>query len=200
LSRCCESDRFLSRFWLSSPSLFGSLLTRAELPRSPTCPPGPFGAVRALVGRAVAFLVTGKVTLAINPGKGRKWSGEMRSHNRNHRPDETRTVRPARRASRFQPADSVLPRRATATGNRRRSREPDARSGPSFLVASVRSVCNCIVRIRLSIQDRIYGPEPPTPADLKREVDHERLVRALPVAGNAIEPPSYHTGQNRGGV
>ena len=37
------------------------------LARGPTCP-GPFGAVRALVDRAVAFLVTGEVTLAINPG------------------------------------------------------------------------------------------------------------------------------------
>jgi hypothetical protein len=61
-------------------------------------------------------------------------------------------------------------------------------------------VCNFFVLVRLSIHDRIYGPEPPTPADLKREADHERLVRAFPVAGEAIEPTRYHTGQNRGGV
>jgi hypothetical protein len=29
-------------------------------------------------------------------------------------------------------------------------------------------VCNCITLIRMSIHDRLYGPEPPTPADLKR--------------------------------
>jgi hypothetical protein len=55
-------------------------------------------------------------------------------------------------------------------------------------------VCNCIVLIRLSIHDRIYGPEPPTPADLKRQADHERLVRAFSAAGQAIEPTKYHTG------
>jgi hypothetical protein len=35
------------------------------------------------------------------------------------------------------------------------------------------------VLIRFSIHDRIYGPEPPTRADLIREDDHERLVRAF---------------------
>ena len=35
------------------------------------------------------------------------------------------------------------------------------------------------VLFRLWIFDRIRGPEPPTPADRKREADHERLVRAL---------------------
>jgi hypothetical protein len=40
-------------------------------------------------------------------------------------------------------------------------------------------VCNHFVLIRLSIHDRIHGPEPPTPADLKHEADHERLVRAF---------------------
>jgi hypothetical protein len=48
-------------------------------------------------------------------------------------------------------------------------------------------VCYCIVLIRLSVCDRIYGPEPPTPADLKREADHERLVRAFPVVDETIE-------------
>ena len=33
-------------------------------------------------------------------------------------------------------------------------------------------VCYSMVSIRLSIHDRIFGPEPPTPADLKREADH----------------------------
>jgi hypothetical protein len=47
-------------------------------------------------------------------------------------------------------------------------------------------VCYWIVVMRLSIRDRIYGPEPPTPADLKREADHERLIRAFPVAGETI--------------
>jgi hypothetical protein len=43
-------------------------------------------------------------------------------------------------------------------------------------------LCYCIVLIRLSIHDRIYGPEPATAADLKREADHEQLVRAFPAA------------------
>jgi hypothetical protein len=49
-------------------------------------------------------------------------------------------------------------------------------------------VCYCIVSLRLSIHDRMFGPEPPTPADLKRKADHERLVRVFPVPGEAIEP------------
>jgi len=53
-------------------------------------------------------------------------------------------------------------------------------------------VCYWIVLIRLSIFDRIYGPEPPTPADLKREADHERLVSAFPVAVETIEPMKSH--------
>jgi hypothetical protein len=44
-------------------------------------------------------------------------------------------------------------------------------------------VCYWTVVIRLSIRDRIYGPEPPTPADLDREADRERLVRAFPGSG-----------------
>jgi hypothetical protein len=48
-------------------------------------------------------------------------------------------------------------------------------------------VCNCVVLVGLSIHDRIFGPEPPTPADLKREADHEQLVRAFPAAAEAIE-------------
>jgi hypothetical protein len=38
-------------------------------------------------------------------------------------------------------------------------------------------LCYWIVLIRFSIHDRIYGPEPPTRADLLPECDHERLVR-----------------------
>jgi hypothetical protein len=60
-------------------------------------------------------------------------------------------------------------------------------------------LCYCIVLIRLSIHDRIFGPEPPTPADLKREADHERLLRAFPTVGEAIDPTKYRTGQNRDG-
>jgi hypothetical protein len=40
-------------------------------------------------------------------------------------------------------------------------------------------VCTYCVFIRLSISDRIFGPEPPTPADLKREDDHELLISPL---------------------
>ena len=49
-------------------------------------------------------------------------------------------------------------------------------------------VCGFFVLIRLSIHDRIYGPEPPTPADIQREADHERLVRTFPAANEAIQP------------
>ena len=51
--------------------------------------------------------------------------------------------------------------------------------------------------MRLRVFDRICGPEPPTPADLKRDADYERLVRAFPVAGETIEPTKDHIGQNR---
>ena len=47
-------------------------------------------------------------------------------------------------------------------------------------------VCYWIVLIRFSIRDRIYGPEPPTRADLIRGCDHERLVRAFPVVDEMI--------------
>ena len=49
-------------------------------------------------------------------------------------------------------------------------------------------VCGCFILIRLSIYDRICGPQPVTPADLRRETDHERLVRAFPAAGEPINP------------
>ena len=48
-------------------------------------------------------------------------------------------------------------------------------------------VCGFFVLLRLSIRDRIYGPDPPTAADLEREADQERLVRAFPVVGEATE-------------
>jgi hypothetical protein len=58
-------------------------------------------------------------------------------------------------------------------------------------------VCDYFVVMRLRVFDRICGPEPPTPADLKRDADYERLVRAFPVAGETIEPTKDHIGQNR---
>jgi hypothetical protein len=33
--------------------------------------------------------------------------------------------------------------------------------------------------------------DPPTPADLKREADHERLARAFLAAGEVIEPRKH---------
>jgi hypothetical protein len=60
-------------------------------------------------------------------------------------------------------------------------------------------VCNRFVLIRLSIHDRIYGPERPTAADLTREADHERLIRAFPAAAEAIEPTKHPARQNRRG-
>jgi hypothetical protein len=61
-----------------------------------------------------------------------------------------------------------------------------------FWWRAVDCVSGFFVLLRLSIFDRIYGPEPPTPADLQREADHERLVSAFPLAGEAIEPTKYH--------
>ena len=49
-------------------------------------------------------------------------------------------------------------------------------------------VSGCLVYFRLWLFDRIHGPEPPTPADLQRETNHERLVKAFTVAGETIEP------------
>jgi hypothetical protein len=61
-------------------------------------------------------------------------------------------------------------------------------------------VCYWAVLTRLSIHDRIFGPEPPTLADVQREADHEHLVRAFPAAaGEAIEPTKHHAGQNGDG-
>jgi hypothetical protein len=54
-------------------------------------------------------------------------------------------------------------------------------------------VCYCAMLIRLSIHDRIFGTELPTPADFRREADHERLVRAFPATDEAIEPTHHHT-------
>jgi hypothetical protein len=34
-------------------------------------------------------------------------------------------------------------------------------------------ICSCVMLIRLFIQDRIYGPEPPIAADLIGDPDHE---------------------------
>ena len=51
-------------------------------------------------------------------------------------------------------------------------------------------VCGRVTLIRLSIQDRIYGPVPPTSSDLEREADQERLVRAFPVL--SLKPVSQH--------
>jgi hypothetical protein len=53
-------------------------------------------------------------------------------------------------------------------------------------------ICCRIVLMRLSIFDRIYGPEPPTPADLQREADHERLVSSFPMVVETIEPRKHH--------
>jgi len=58
-------------------------------------------------------------------------------------------------------------------------------------------VCCFFVLTRLWIFDRIYGPEPPTPADLEREADHERLVRAFPMTGETIEPRNDGPGKMR---
>ena len=59
-------------------------------------------------------------------------------------------------------------------------------------------VCGFFVLLRLWIFNRIYGPEPPTPADLQREAEHGRLVRTFQ-AGKAIEPTKCNTGLNRDG-
>jgi hypothetical protein len=139
------------------------------------------------------------VTLAINTGKARKWSGEMRSHDRNHRRDETRTVRPARRARRSQPATQRYLEGLQPPEIVGEVANPGLEAIRRFWWRAFDRVCNCVVLIRLLIHNRTYGPEPPTPVDLQREADHERLVRAFPVAGEAIVPTKYAAGQNRDG-
>jgi hypothetical protein len=42
-----------------------------------------------------------------------------------------------------------------------------------------------VTLVRCWVVDSIYGPEPATPADLKREAEHERLREAFPVIGLA---------------
>jgi hypothetical protein len=37
-------------------------------------------------------------------------------------------------------------------------------------------LCGCFISLRLSIFDRIHRPDPPTPADLQREANHEWLA------------------------
>ena len=64
---------------------------------------------------------------------------------------------------------------------------------------AVDRVCGFFVLLRLSIFDRIHGPEPPTPADLTRGADHERLVRVFSAAGEVIEPTKCRAGLSRGG-
>jgi hypothetical protein len=49
-------------------------------------------------------------------------------------------------------------------------------------------VSGCLVSFRLWLFDRIHRPEPPIPADLQRETNHDRLVKAFTVAGKTIEP------------
>jgi hypothetical protein len=56
-------------------------------------------------------------------------------------------------------------------------------------------VCYCIMLIKLSIHDRISGSGPLSPADLQREADHERLVRAFPGAGPTFKPTKAGTGK-----
>jgi hypothetical protein len=58
-------------------------------------------------------------------------------------------------------------------------------------------LCYWFVLIRLSTHDRIFGPEPPAPADKKREADHERLVSAVPAVGEPIEPTKDMPGKIR---
>jgi hypothetical protein len=36
------------------------------------------------------------------------------------------------------------------------------------------------ISVRLRLVDLIYGPEPPTPADMQREKEHEQLQRTFP--------------------
>jgi hypothetical protein len=47
-------------------------------------------------------------------------------------------------------------------------------------------VCGFFVLIRLTMHDRIYGPEPPTPADLQREAHHDTLLAPLSRSEPAI--------------
>jgi len=50
------------------------------------------------------------------------------------------------------------------------------------IVGALDRVADTLMFARLWSFDVIYGPEPPTPADLKREAEHQRLYEAFPSA------------------
>jgi len=76
---------------------------------------------------------------------------------------------------------------------------PVLKKGAPSLVAGVRSRLRILCAPTALDPRRIYGPDPPTPADIQREADHERLVRAFPMAIEAMEPRKCHAGLNRDG-
>ena len=83
--------------------------------------------------------------------------------------------------------ERILSRKATANGNCRAVDNPVLEAMRRLWWQALDRVCGFFVLLRLSIRDCIYGPDPPTAADLEREADHERLVRAFPVVGEATE-------------
>ena len=132
---------------------------------------------------AAASAAIGKITplsRCYSPGAKigaavQKWPNSNRDHCR----DETATVRP------FQPG-GVLGEPKECSSERLRPPQimgevenPVLESVRRLWWRAIDRVCDFFTLRRLSIQDRIYGPEPPTPADFKREADHERLARGL---------------------
>ena len=75
---------------------------------------------------------------------------------------------------------------ATTARDRRQLENPWLEAIRRLLWWGFDRVCYCMVFIRLSVRDRIFGPEPPTLADLIGEDDYERLVRVFPVVDELI--------------
>jgi hypothetical protein len=58
-------------------------------------------------------------------------------------------------------------------------------------------ICGLVVLIWLSIEDRIYGPEPPTSADLEREANYGATGQGISAWSLKPSPRTKHyTGQN----
>jgi hypothetical protein len=102
-------------------------------------------------------------------------------------------------------ARRVLSQQSERLAERRRPTEIVGEIGNPVLEAvrrfwwrGVDRLRGCFVSLRLSILNRIYGLEPPTPADLKREADRA-AHSACSAAGKAVEPDNDWPQKNQGG-
>ena len=98
---------------------------------------------------------------------------EVIDSNRNQGRDEKQTGSPARG---LKPVESKLARETTATRDRRRVANQLLEGMRRLWWRAFDRLCGCFISLRLSIFDRIHRPDPPTPADLQREANHEWLA------------------------